>query len=261
MKKLLAALFTSTALCAAPVGNPAAPQLIYEGFFTSCENWVDVRAGYEGDFVSDARLKQYNEGQGRVDCYEQTTNSGTLTINFVDRFDVFGVLGSSRTNAEWRFTDLDENVHQVKIETEYDFLWGIGGRAILFEWGNATLGCGGRYESAHYDPEWLTIDGINFSTANTSLKWHEWQIDIDLSYRIELLTPYIGIKYLNVKSQIGEFSVPISNTESGSDSFENRNPVGIFIGCSLSNNRYFMLNLEGRLIDEEAVTISGDVRF
>ena len=43
--------------------------------------------------------------------------------------------------------------------------------------------------------------------------------------------------------------------------FENRTPVGIVIGCSISNGKYFMLNIEGRLIDEDAVTISGDLRF
>lgn len=264
MKKLamwMATLVASSALYAAPVGNPSAPQLIDEGFFMSCDTWVDVRAGYEGDFVADARMKQRREGHGRVDSYQQTTNSGTVTINFVDRLDIFGVFGSSRTNAEWRFTDAIGNVNQVEMETLYHFLWGVGARGILFEWGNTTLGIGGRYESCNYDPEWLTLDGVNIDPSGTRMNWHEWQVDLDISYRIDLLTPYIGLKYSSANSKLSGFSIPIASNGVGKNHFTNRTPVGLFIGCSLSTGKYFMLNVEGRLIDEEAVTISGDIRF
>ncbi|HSX26599.1 MAG TPA: hypothetical protein VLE89_06300 [Chlamydiales bacterium] len=250
-----------SALYAAPVGNPSAPGLIEEGFFIPCDSWVDIRFGYEGDFISDARLKQYDEGHGRVDRYRQDTNAGTATFNIVDRFDIYGVLGSSRSCADWRFTDSVGDVHQIEIETHYDFLWGAGARAILFEWGAVNLGIGGRYEHCCFRPSWLTSDGVNKSTSGSNFHWHEWQVDLDISYQIDLLTPYIGLKYSNDKVEVTGFSIPIASNESGTNHFKNRTPVGVFIGCSLSTGEYFMLNVEGRLIDEEAVTISGDVRF
>ena len=264
MKKFamwMAALVATSALHAAPVGNPSAPQLIDEGFFMSCDTWINFRAGYEGDFVADARMKQQTEGHGRVDSYQQTTNAGTATINFVDRLDIFGVFGSSRTYGEWRYTDAIGEMFQVEMETLYHFRWGVGERGILFEWGNTSLGLGGRYESCNYDPEWLTIDGVNVDATGTSLKWYEWQVDLDISYRIDLLTPYIGLKYSYVNSTLNGFPVAISSSGEGKNHFRNRTPVGLFIGCSLSTGKYFMLNVEGRLIDEEAVTISGDIRF
>ena len=88
-----------------------------------------------------------------------------------------------------------------------------------------------------------------------------WQVDADMSYRIDIFTPYIGVKYSNVRSGVGILSTAISNSGLGVNFFENRSPVGVFIGCSLSSGKHFMLNIEGRLIDEEAVTISGDFRF
>ena len=57
------------------------------------------------------------------------------------------------------------------------------------------------------------------------------------------------------------FCLPISSTLAGSNSFENCHKVGVYVGCAISNGRYFMLNLEGRLVDEEAITVSGDFRF
>jgi len=69
------------------------------------------------------------------------------------------------------------------------------------------------------------------------------------------------VKYSSVRAKAGNFQTTISVNGTGSNQFTNHTPVGVFIGCSLTTGRYFMLNVEGRLVDEEAVTISGDVRF
>lgn len=263
MKKLvvaMAAVAAASSLFAAPVGNPSAPQLIEEGFFISRDSWVDLRAGYEGDFVSDGRLKQYKHGSGRVDSFAQDTNAGTVTLNILDRLDLYALFGSSRVRSEWRF-NTGGGANIADLETLYNFLWGLGARGILFEWGAAALGLGGRYEHANYSNVWLTINGSSTPANGTHLKWREWQIDLDLSYKIDIFTPYIGVKYSSAKSNVGTFGVPIASDGSGTNQFENRTPVGVFIGCTLSTGKYFMLNVEGRLVDEEAVTISGDVRF
>lgn len=259
---LVAALFASTTLCAAPVGNTSAPEIIQEGFFISCDSWINFRVGYEGDFVADGRMKQYNQGHGRVDTYEQWTNSGTVTFNILDRIDVYGVFGSSRTEADWRFGDIsDGTVHRIQTETKYNFLWGAGARAIVYEWCNTSLGVGGRYSSCNYQPIWLTTDGVLVDTSGSHFRWREWQVNLDVSYKIDLFTPYIGAKYSNARTRLKNFNTSISADLTGANSFKNRIPVGLYVGCALSTGQYFMLNVEGRVIDEEAVTISGDFRF
>jgi len=42
---------------------------------------------------------------------------------------------------------------------------------------------------------------------------------------------------------------------------KSKNNFGMALGCSLSSSKYFLLNAEVRLIDEEAVTINGEFRF
>ncbi len=258
MKKVLFFLALSSSLLAAPVGNPSAPKLIEKGFFIPPDVWMNLRFGYEGDFVTDAKLEQ--SGGGSVDCYHQETNSGTFTLNLLERLDLYTVLGSSRTRADWRFNSRGDT-QRIELETVYNFLWGLGFRGILFERCNASLGLGARYEHANYDPVWLTVNGTVESAQGTHLRWREWQVDLDLSYKIDIFSPYIGVKYSNVKAKVGNFQTTIAANGSGSNQFTNYNPVGVFIGCSLTTGRYFMLNVEGRLVDEEAVTISGDVRF
>ncbi len=258
---LVVAFIVSTEGFAAPVGNPAAPQLIEQGFFIPSDCGVSVRAGYEGDFVGDGMMEQYYQGQGRVDCYKQEASSGTVTFNILDRIDIYSVLGSSRTSADWRFEDVAGGIHRIELETNFDFLWGAGVRGILFTGNGVCIGLGGRYEAAHFYPTWATSDGAVQSSDGSTLHWREWQIDLDVSYKIDILIPYLGVKYLNAQTKIKGFEIPISASGEGNDQFKNRVPVGIVIGCSISSSKYFMLNIEGRLIDEEAVTISGDIRF
>ena len=43
-------------------------------------------------------------------------------------------------------------------------------------------------------PEWMTSDGASVPTGRGILRWTEWQVNLDLSYKIELFTPYIGTK-------------------------------------------------------------------
>lgn len=249
--------FFAVHLFGLPVGNPAAPKLIEEGFFIPCDFWGSVRIGYEGDFVSDAKMEQFHSSDGRVDSYQQETNSGIISFNILNRVDLFGVLGSSRTSTDWRFVDAANAVHRIELETNYDFLWGVGIRGILYQWECLCLGAGGRYESARYDPSWITSNGVPEPTSNSLLSWREWQIDLDAGYKIDIFTPYIGIKYSNARTMISGLTEVISQH----NQFTNRIPIGVFIGCSLSSSKYFMLNVEGRLVDEEAVTVSGDIRF
>ena len=259
MKKIALLILMITSLNGAPVGNTAAPKILQKGFFTSSESWVDIRLGYEGDFVADGRLEQCNE---RVDCFKQITNSGTLTLNILDRIDVYGVLGATKPTADWRVVlRTDGTVHRIQLETNNALLWAIGGRAILSEWGNASLGFGGRYSASSPSPAHLSLDGKGESIADTHFEWSEWQFNFDMSCKIKLFTPYIGVKYSNTTAHLHGFSIPIAANGTGINSLRNRDPVGLYLGCALSNGNYFMLNLEWRLIDEESATVSADFRF
>lgn len=254
------ALVFSCFLFGAPVGNPAFPRLLQDGFLIPNDQCFNIRLGYEGDFVFDARLKQTNGRDRRIDDYKQDTNSGSVTLNLFERLDLFGIFGATRTCADWRFIN-DEMVHRVQLETRYHFLWAVGGRVCFLEWGCTYFGFGGRYSAADQKPIWATMDGTLIPTHSTRLNWKVWQLDFDISHQMEIFIPYIGVKYSNVHSNLGEFSFPIANEDSGILHMKNRTPVGIVIGCTLTTERYFMLNIEARLIDEMAGTVTADFRF
>ncbi len=236
--------------------------MIQKGFLIPSDVRVSFRLGYEGDFIVDGRMNQFDQGTGRVDCYVQNTESGTVTLNFLDRLDLYGVLGSAESHANWRVYDtVAGTVSRIKVKTANNLLGAVGARAILYQWRNTFLGLGGRYSLSDQNPRRLSVNGLKESVAGSHFHWREWQINMDLCYKIRLFTPYVGAKYSHARTDLGNFSVPIAADGAGSNSFENRDPVGFYVGCGLSNGHFFMFNLEGRLIDEEAVTLSADFRF
>jgi len=256
----IASLFSSL-LFADPSGNVAAPRVIEKGFFIPRNCKVSARAGYEGNFVFDGHMRQDVEGSGNVDRYTQMVNAGTITLNGADRLDVYGVFGASQTCAEWRFADTANRIRNVHMETAHGFLWAVGARVVFFESGPWSLGLNGRYSSTQNHLQWLTIDGLNASVNGVTFDQSVWQLNLGAAYHIDLFTPYVAINYLNVRSSMGTMSTAIAKQNSRSNHFENKMPVGLNLGCTLSTGKYFMLNVEARVVSEEAISLSGEFRF
>lgn len=254
--KWLCGLFFAATLAAAPVGNPFSPAMITKGIFTCTPN-ASVRIGYEGDFVFNGRMEQNDH---RIDNYIQTTQSGTVTLDLLNRWDIYGVFGGSDTQTDWRFIYQDV-VSRMELKTECNFLWAVGSRAILYQRRNANLGVGGRYSACNYQPKKLYRNGISVPVAGTHYHWHEWQVNVDISFTICYFTPYIGCKYSNAKANIMNFPVPLSPDGAGNAHFDNKNSTGLYLGCGISSGDYLMINLEGRFVDEEAVTVTAEIRF
>jgi len=263
MKKIILSILIcfSFKAFASPQGNSAEPRVLRGGFFIPSKCWVNIRGGYEGDFVFDAQMQQDQEGSGPVDQYSQTTNAGIATINLLERLDLYGVFGSSRVSAQWRFIDMAQRVRNAQMETQHHFCWGVGMRAILIQQGKWSLGLGGRYSASHNRVSWLTIDGTSAPTNSARFRWREWEANLGVAYHIDLFTPYIAVNYLDKKAILNRLSFFVADQGAEKDHFSNRRPVGINLGCALSTGKYFFLNVEARVINEEAATVSGEFRF
>jgi hypothetical protein len=246
---------------AAPIGNPASPHLLNQGFFIPCECWVNIRGGYEGDFVLDGNMEQEEKGSGLVDKYTRSTHSGVATLNILERLDLYGVFGYSKVNANWRFTDLADRIRYVQMTAARNFLWSVGGRALIYSYHLLDIGLGARYGASHHHLSTFTIDGDPISLQGGKCEWHGWQANLGLSYHICLFTPYIGAFYMDEVTIIRGLASSFADFGAHSDHLRNRHPVGVYLGCTLSNDEFFMLNIESRLISEEAVSVTVDFRF
>jgi len=265
MKKFYLIFFLSfTGLVfSTPINNSSLCFYIPHGLFFSDCNVVSFRVGYEGNFISDAKLRQVKISSGRVDDYELNCNSGTLAFNVKNLVDVFGSLGASRIKANWRITPPAGGLTRIETETRYHFSWSAGGRVVIWHNDKTALGITGRYFSTEPEISWLTSDGLPLIVRGGNICYNEWQVDFGLSHKIGLFVPYFGIKYSDAKSQISGLpgGVVISNSGTNTIEMKRRNHVGGFIGVTLTNGCKFLVNIEARLADEEAATVSGQFRF
>lgn len=244
---------------AAPIGNPLNPGIIADGFFISQASWLNFRLGYEGNFVSDSRMDK-KVGSGKVDNFKQDVNSGTLTFNLQNRIDVFGVLGAARIRSDYRFDNLGTQ-SRIELETNYRLYWAAGGKIILYQWGNTALSVGGRYSKTKPTLSFITQDGAPQDIGSTKISYRDWQIDMGLAHQIDIFIPYLGAKYLNAKSIIRNSAIVLAENSQNFMRMKNDDKFGVYVGCTLSNSKYFLLTVEARFVDEEAISVMGELKF
>lgn len=251
----------SSMVFASPVGNPAAPNAIEEGFFIPPSSSMSVRLGYEGDFISDRRLKQEGTNR-RVNDFSQSANSGVLTVNILNRLDVFGTFGEAKIKTNWIIATEPDSFSFLDLQTDFRTNWSTGVKAIFFEWGKTSLSFGGRYSSTKPSILSITKDGRVFPiTGKSDFKFWQWQVDGGLSYKIDLFIPYLSAKYAKAKANVFIDDLIINSNNTSRLVMENKNSFGMAVGCTLTCSKYVMLNVEARLVDEESFTVSGDIRF
>jgi len=266
MKKLLVIavclgfIISSTAAYAAPVGNIATPSLLKKGLIIKDEqSQYGVIAGGEVDLNWDRKLKN------QVDDTEYYFYGGKIGILLMDRFIPYTVLGA----AEAKKQNFKVGAYEVEWKTDYDFVWAVGGTALIYSTQPGQLGEGvlsfgvdGRYRQSHLSVDAVKLNGINYdhgssSLTNSKYELGEWQIAGELAYQYKQIIPYFGVKYSDAS---GEAEATINSRKYKND-FEGKDNVGIFAGGDIAINDSFTANIEGRFLDETALSIAANFRF
>jgi len=259
MKKLLFIWFflLSPSLFALYNGNPSAPALIEEGFFFCKENWVSVKAGYQRDWEFDRDMKSVSKFSGRMDEFSYIADQGVLTLNLINRLELYGSAGAAR----FTVTHIPMRGVRNEYETHNQFAWGIGIRGLIYYWGNLSLGADFKYGRAQPTLRWMTTNGVPVQPRpGSKLNFHEWQFGLGASYEVGIFFPYLVVKYSNATGRLKHLPTGFLP---GTRHFnmKNRRKFGMAFGCSLSNSSRFSATVEARLIDEQALTLAGEVKF
>ena len=266
MKKFIAIIIclgfvlSVTAAYAAPVGNIATPSVLKKGIIYQDEQaQFAVVAGGEVDLTWDQNLKRQDTDT------EYYFYGGKIGVLIMNRFMPYAILGG----AEAKKQQFKIDSRKIKFETDYDFVWGVGGTAMLYETklegmgnGQLRIGVDGRYRQSHLKVDKVVRDGVSYNASDAAVtqskyELEQWQVALAVSYQIEQIIPYVGVKYSDAT---GEAITTISGTKYKND-FENDDNVGIFVGGDILINDSFTANIEGRFIDETALSLGATLRF
>lgn len=241
VKVLLVSLLSSLMLfvnqsLAAPIGNPAK---VFKG-----EEKV-FSVGYEGDFVFDRDLE---------DDSEIETNSHTARIGYTlkDMAEAYVVLGAIDGKIKGNEAGTD-----YEVESSQGFLWGIGGTLPIHEFENGVrVGAAGKYRRSNPDIDKVSVGEVSVALSDSDLVYQDWVVALGAAYPLEWGAPYIGVKYSDVS--LSDFTIAGTTID---DDLQSDNVVGIFVGLDLNVKESVKLNVEGRFIDETALTVQADIKF
>ncbi|WP_080121644.1 porin [Chlamydia suis] len=236
-------------------------------------------------------------------------------------FNLVGLFGLDQT------TDIDKadlpNVSLtqavVELYTDTAFAWSVGARAALWECGCATLGASFQYAQSKPKVEELNVlcnaaeftinkpqgyVGVEFpldltagtpnatGTKDASIDYHEWQASLALSYRLNMFTPYIGVKWSRASFDadtiriaqpkaatfVGDITT-LNPTISGKgqdaaklqdtmqivslqiNKMKSRKSCGLAVGTTIVDADKYAVTVETRLIDERAAHVNAQFRF
>lgn len=254
MKYTILLLTLSVAsLSALNMGNPAETQIIDEGFWIPQDCTFGAKLGYLGDRVADRKLKA--SGQGHIDRTKLSFDQAVVVFNFLDRVELYGSGGSVHGSVTNR---PHSDTARRKYQTQEGWTAGCGGRILLAQWGKAVIGIDGKVQWGNPVIKWMSIDGVSANTTG-HLKYCEWQASFAVSYTVDWLTPYLGVKYSNVHAQIS--GIPREVYHHPSFKMINRDRFGLALGATLSPGKKFDIFAEVQLIDEQSLSFGGSLRF
>ena len=243
-------------------GNPSFPMMPEEGMFISKEKWFGIKAGYEFDNVYVRKLHMEGDtgmdhSSKKVPKYDSLSNFGVVTLNFNQRVELFTTLGAMSCKlSQTPYPDT-----RVSYHTHTHFTWGIGGRAILAYWGNLQVSINAAYMQADLPLSSLEVNGKSYPKRHLKMDFREWQVGAGASYRVGWFIPYIGVDYSDYRSRIEDLRVLKFLFPKKHVTFKEKYATGMYMGFGLCPDRVFNLNLEVRVINENAVSVSADLKF
>ncbi|MBN2479850.1 MAG: hypothetical protein JXA94_06445 [Parachlamydiales bacterium] len=239
----------------APNGNPALPAIIEEGFFIPDTKWLNFRFDYQNYTSSDLMMEFWDVFQEMgyvLRKIKAFSNTGSITLNFKERLDIYFEMGSCRIEPEFR-----RGSSLYISKSENDFLYRIGSKLIFFEMMDFTLGADVKYSLFYAPASYLTLNDAPINENNLNFKLKEWQLGLGLAQKISILRPYLGVVYKDTQVRIK--NVPFLQNNSLKIGFLKK--AGTFLGTSMSMGSFIMLNIEARLVNERSYTFSGEIRF
>ncbi|NQU74459.1 MAG: hypothetical protein HQ547_07125 [Candidatus Omnitrophica bacterium] len=260
-------LFMPAASFAATVGNPSTTDIPEGvGVFsmkrdsqTTIKISEDIEHIFDRDLVAGPSLTssiQIDQAQ----WYMTKIYYGILN----DRVQPYLQLGAAHMEVSW-----NENGVPVEFESDTAFAWGLGVKALVWEIRDPKIKivADGVYRMADLNAEDANINGSTtvLDTSRSRFFLREWQLSVLAAGELDVtggmreevlgiskLVPYVGVKYSDVS---GRFRATTPNgTYYNPGEFESDENIGFFVGCDILGTDSVLLNVEGRFVDENALT-------
>jgi len=187
-----------------------------------------------------------------------------LAYRWRDRVEPFIKLGLGELIATW-----SESGAEVKAEGRRQIAWEFGGKVLLFESVKHGLRMNlfGSFLKSSPGVEMLKIDDVEYEAlSQKEFTFSEWQAGFIVSYEVinkntpyVAIVPYVGVRYsdselaLRVQREAGAIYTPGAP--------DSEKTIGLITGFDMAVEDSVTLGIEGRFLDENALTVGFTVLF
>lgn len=235
--------------------------------------------GLDQEFIFDRDMKlkseegldpgDANEGmKSEIDNMYRTMVKASYGV--LDNLDIYVKLGTadfkSKNNCTHTEADGDWEKQNDKIKGDNTFAYGFGAKGTYNLKDDWILGCDIQYlrhkndfkGTRHYGENGQGWDPDDEDSIKGDVTFQEWHIAPYIATKIANFVPYLGIKYSDLRLK--------QKTEFEDENVEKRklkanDNFGVFVGTDYKIADNWKLNLEGRFVDETAMSVGATYKF
>lgn len=261
MNKVLALVlvmfcFSPLTANAASVDVPMVAKGMEGSIFRESTKTSGVSVAVDMDSVANRDLDKFS-GEIEGNFYQ-----AKCIFSFDNKMDFYCMLGQGQDIS----CDVWLTSSDVRFDLENETVWGGGFNGVFFEsyrYGLQVFTDFKYRRSRNIKYQSVTVDGVRFNPGEltdptVNAGWDEWQIALGVVKDFEYIKPYIGIKYSDVDFSASATAAGTSYELGGAGSNE---LFGVFVGCSIVPTKQFSVDVGGRFIDEEGLTVSAAYKF
>jgi opacity protein-like surface antigen len=253
MRKLLfVGLMISLCLCIIAVPGYSAS---VGGAETQGRNKIGVSVDQEFIFDRDMKYVSGTEGidWGKVEIDSMYRTMGKISYGLLDNLDLYVKLGTADAKIKGPATYNDPSTGPQSgtyvATTSNAFAWGLGAKGTYEFAEDWLLGADVQYLRHRHSADF----SYGEESWDGKVLFQEWQVAPYLAKRIGNFTPYAGVKYSDLRMN--------HKDDYGTVKFKADDNFGMFVGTGYKLNDRLSLNVEGRFIDETAMSVACTYKF
>jgi outer membrane protein W len=224
--------------------------------------------GLDQEFVFDRDMKFDKASWGELDSGETVKveidsmyrTMVKASYGVLDNLDVYVKLGTADFKMTDVWTETGEEWHDT-AKGKNAFAYGFGAKGTYELKDGWFVGADvqylrhkNKYSGSGYD----ALDPADTDSWHGKMTFQEWQVAPYIAKKIGNFVPYLGVKYSDLR--IKEKSVDDDGDED-TIKWKADDNVGVFVGTDYKIADNWKLNLEGRFVDETAMSVGATYRF
>ena len=220
------------------------------------------------DDISDLDMKVKPKIEG------MNTSLVKISYGLLDNLDIYVKLGAGNVKTTANLSGIYSGFLEIlkgemKFKSDYGFTYGLGAKGTYNLTSDWFIGCDIQYLRSEADYK-AKADGSIWNEGeylpyeadfNGNSTWQAWQVAPYVALKAGNFVPYLGIKYSDLIQKYKNKGVSEDGFPLESLTTRSKGNCGIFVGTDYRIGTNWKLNIEGRFIDETAMSLGANYKF